>query len=96
MKICPSVGKCLPEIAFKIVVLPAPFGPKIPVIRFFSKLHEILSAARKPFYFFVQFFNSTIINNNTQKINKKNLQSVTFFLQNFILHKEDQNAFCRE
>ena len=47
MKICPFVGKCLPEIAFKIVVLPAPFGPKIPVIRFFSKLHEIFKSVIK-------------------------------------------------
>ena len=49
------------QIAFIIVVLPAPFGPKSPVIELGSTVKEILSEAILSLpYFFVNEFNLII------------------------------------
>ena len=45
--ILPSVGWIIPEINFKIVVFPEPFGPIIPNVSPLFTLKEISSKARK-------------------------------------------------
>jgi hypothetical protein len=58
--ILPDVGVLSPSIISSVVVLPAPFGPKMPSVSPRRTEREMLSTAVKSPYFFVRFDNSMI------------------------------------
>src|SRR4030067_2461372 len=73
----PEVGRAKPVSILRVVVLPAPFGPKNPKISFFITEKFKLSTAKKSLNFLVKLF--------TVKMYCCIASPVNFLLQDFML-----------